>query len=84
MYFSRVGYDTIINYSKEELIDLYLNEGKSLEEATKLAEELYRELNRLTIKEKRSWKRCRKREICVGDGYFSGGVDNSAGRVHNV
>lgn len=67
----KIGYDTYRIYKKCELEDMYLAEGKSPEEAAKLAAILYTELNRLRSKERRFWKHVREHEK-TGHGLLLG------------
>lgn len=62
----RLGYDKTRVYSVDELEAMYLKEGKSLEEATKLAITIYKVMNSLNARERRSWKRCHSVEIPLG------------------
>lgn len=53
--------DRIQHYSEEELIELYIAEGKSEDEAKELAKELYGELKLLNNQTRNVWRRARTR-----------------------
>jgi len=53
--------DTVDFYQLEELVHLYKLEGKTEEEARKLAERLYSELKTLNHDTKNVWRRSRNR-----------------------
>ena len=53
----KVGYDYLSLYTCNDLEKLYLNEGKSKEEAKERARILSKELNRMSMAEWRSWKK---------------------------
>ena len=63
MKLCRIGYDEIPRYSFEELVLLYLDEGKTLDEALELSKKLFPEMKRLLWNERSSWRRCRIREM---------------------
>ena len=58
----KIGYDYISNVVEDELILLYLKEGKPYKEAKKLAKALYSELDKMNREEKRLWRKVRKNE----------------------
>ena len=62
MDFKRIGYDRLAIYTKEELEELYIKQGLTPEEASKLAEVLYKELESSTEAERKLWRKVRKRE----------------------
>lgn len=47
--------DYNIDYTKDELIRMYMEEGKSREEAEELAGPLAKEMHRMSMKDFRSW-----------------------------
>lgn len=51
--------DTVQDYKHDELVDLYLSEGKSEEEANKLADSLFHEFKTLNNQTKDFWKKYR-------------------------
>lgn len=62
--------DTLNYYSKQELYDLYLKEGRTPTEALALSQELSKGIQTLNKREQRMWQRAlRERNI---------GVNNSA------
>lgn len=54
-------------YSKETIENMYLAEGKSLEEAKNRANFLYKELKNMDQKERRFWKKVRMHESTFSD-----------------
>ncbi len=53
--------DRIQHYSFEELVELYISEGKSEDEAKQLAEKLDQELKILNSQTRNVWRRARNR-----------------------
>lgn len=53
--------DRVDHYSKEELVELYIQEGKTPGDAVKLAEILYEELKLLNNRTRNVWRRARNR-----------------------
>lgn len=53
--------DNIQHYSEEELIKLYISEGKTEDEAKELAKLLYEELKLLNNRTRNVWRRARNR-----------------------
>lgn len=62
MFVSRVGYDREVDFTEEELQILYILEGKSKEDAQRLAKSLSREIHNMICKDKNFWKRTRRSE----------------------
>ncbi|NIM46504.1 MAG: hypothetical protein GTO54_12940 [Nitrososphaeria archaeon] len=53
--------DRIQHYTEEELIELYISEGKTEDEAKELAAQLFEELKLLNNRTRNVWRRARNR-----------------------
>ena len=56
------GYDPLVLYSEHELEQMYVKEGKSPEEAARLARDVHLAMDAMNAKERRLWDKVRRSE----------------------
>jgi hypothetical protein len=62
--YGRIGYDRIVAYSKEKLLELYQREGKSPSDLEIIA--VHRALNNMRLRERAFWNKVRSHEVTMG------------------
>jgi hypothetical protein len=73
------GYDSSPVYSEAELERMYVKEGKTSEEAKKMARKVHLAMDYMKTKERRLWDKVRDNEIRVG--YY---IDSTADEVQDM
>lgn len=64
--YTKVGYDSIKVNTKEELTQMYVDEGHSLSASEEMGQTVYLAMRAMNEAEKRSWKETREHEIPFG------------------